>query len=869
MSLHQGFALLWIGLLNATSVAWAADQDLDGVDDDFDNCIEIRNRGQLDSDDDGYGNACDPDLNGDLKVDFADLSQLKAAFFTAPGTSGWDATADLNGDLKIDFADLSILRGFFFGAPGPSADVCTPQPAGIVREDGRFLEPMPRVALRKAITKFQRTDPDAAFSFFNCEIDSFATTPKETIPDYARDVLTSMGGSTDPVPPALMAAPTDLARAGQDLDAPKNQASRFPLLFEPENPKPPPENERFDAVENDPSPTKPAEIVRTRPARFLDGVPEDYRPPRDEAQKRNAPVAMAIASAFMARFGELFKMPRNAAGGADLSSLTGMQYSEGKYYRRLRFDGQMLGKLPVLYGQTVIQLDHNWNVINISRQLMTPGKLSVPPDTTVDQAAAEKAALAAAGKTSGEPITRWSIVASKIHVDVIRRLNVWRVDLVIPEDPEFDLTVLVDADTARVLNVSDNVTAYTDARTRRWAYSNGDLGSGAFQVTSNGIYTRDDNSLEHDFFYLMTDERGGGNFGQFTCTSTPRNSLWRPLAYNTTNGTNSFIRHTHRSARDFNIWSPAASSGSFAESHTYFWARKFILWLRPTLSHLGVLSSNVSNYKRFAFIINSCSDDYYASSSLPVATQHNLGESLYKIRIREECKSTNANCFASDYDDGGSSFVTCEGNGCVGTPSVIHHEMNHFVMGQYFGISSGLDCGGGNQGKFLHEGMLGSVAPQAFWHYYYGVGFNPSNSRLFTKSAVRGRVHANTSTRLDLSDYWCVDNTSGQGPYEAGRVPGQPMWEIYHGKRADGNSLTNILRPADDLTFLNLSYWAADLVQASTYKDRYEMANRWMQLSINNLGFSSNAQKEQLRDQWCDTWEHHELGGFINAAYCP
>jgi hypothetical protein len=36
-------------------------------------------------------------------------------FFTS------DPDADLNGDLKVDFADLAIQKQMFFGPPGPSA----------------------------------------------------------------------------------------------------------------------------------------------------------------------------------------------------------------------------------------------------------------------------------------------------------------------------------------------------------------------------------------------------------------------------------------------------------------------------------------------------------------------------------------------------------------------------------------------------------------------------------------------------------------------------------------------------------------------------------------------------------------------------
>ncbi len=861
------FLFSFAAMLSLTVARAGPDTDGDGVADDVDNCIEHFNPDQIDTDDDGFGNRCDPDLNNDFAVNFADLPILKAAFFATPDVPEWNPEADFNGDDRINFGDLGIFQNFVFGPPGPSGDFCQPQAAGVVREDDTFAEPVPRVALRDAIADLQRTDPDAVFSFFNCEVDSFSTTPKDTIPDYARDVLMSLGLPVVPVTPERMLQPTDLPKPGQDLDSSASQIAMFPLLAEQTDPQPPPDGEPLDPLENDPSPTTPLEINRTRPPTFIEPPPDDYLPPDDDAQDRNAPAAMPILAAFLAEFGEVFRLPRDPSGMADISFLTGMQYSEGKFFRRLSFDGQMLGGLPVMDGRTLVQFDHNWNVINISRQLMTPGKLPIPAVQPIDVAVAESRARAAAETATGEPAGNWTIQLAQVVADPIRRRQLWQVDLFVLPTPALELTVLLDAQTGQVVNVSDNTLAYTDAKVRRWAYSGGNIGTGAFQVNSNGIYTRDDNTLEHDFFYMVTDERGGGAFGEFPCNQTPNTTFYRIFAYGTTSGTNGFIRHTHRTARDFNIWSPAASSGSFVEGHSYFWMRKFMLWVRPTLHHLGVLSNNVSNYKRFTLIINECSDNWYATSNYPIATQHNIGESLYKIRFREDCRSTNAFCEPDDYDDSGSSFVTCEGNGCATTPSVMHHEANHFIMSQYFGVGSGLDCGSGNQGKFLHEGTLGSVTPQAFWHFYYGVGFNPPDSNLFTKSSVRGRVHSDIATRLDLSDWYCVNNTDE--PYKAGRVPGQPMWEIYHGKRADGNSLTNILRPSNDLTFLNLTYWAVDLVGASTWKDRYEMANRWMQLSINNLNFASAAQKATLRAQWCATWEHHELGTYINNAYCP
>jgi hypothetical protein len=96
----------------------AEDSDDDGVPDRTDNCTLQANPLQRDSDGDGFGNRCDPDLNNDKRIDFADLAELKNLFFSS------DENADLNGDFKVDFADLAILKALFFGQPGPSC--CNP-----------------------------------------------------------------------------------------------------------------------------------------------------------------------------------------------------------------------------------------------------------------------------------------------------------------------------------------------------------------------------------------------------------------------------------------------------------------------------------------------------------------------------------------------------------------------------------------------------------------------------------------------------------------------------------------------------------------------------------------------------------------------
>ena len=89
-----------------------ADADLDAVDDARDNCPLVANADQRDTDQDGFGNACDPDLNNDGVVNVIDLGLLRSVFFTA------DPLADFDGDGLVNVVDLGILRSYFFGPPG-------------------------------------------------------------------------------------------------------------------------------------------------------------------------------------------------------------------------------------------------------------------------------------------------------------------------------------------------------------------------------------------------------------------------------------------------------------------------------------------------------------------------------------------------------------------------------------------------------------------------------------------------------------------------------------------------------------------------------------------------------------------------------
>ena len=109
------------------SGAFTADRDRDGVPDAEDNCLLEPNPPQRDTDQDGYGNRCDPDVNNDGQVltswgqiyprgDRGDLEELVLTARSGPH----DPNHDLDGDGVVDDRDLALAQLWLFRGPGPS-----------------------------------------------------------------------------------------------------------------------------------------------------------------------------------------------------------------------------------------------------------------------------------------------------------------------------------------------------------------------------------------------------------------------------------------------------------------------------------------------------------------------------------------------------------------------------------------------------------------------------------------------------------------------------------------------------------------------------------------------------------------------------
>lgn len=96
------------------------DLEDDGVLDPEDNCLLAANFDQCDGDRDGFGSACDADVNNDGGVGLDDLSQIEAAMRSI----STDPVLDLNCDGAVGMDDVGIAARAQDEIPGPSGLPC-------------------------------------------------------------------------------------------------------------------------------------------------------------------------------------------------------------------------------------------------------------------------------------------------------------------------------------------------------------------------------------------------------------------------------------------------------------------------------------------------------------------------------------------------------------------------------------------------------------------------------------------------------------------------------------------------------------------------------------------------------------------------
>ena len=111
--------LAMIGLLSWGTPAFAEDSvdlDLDGIGDRLDNCSEVSNPEQDDTDLDDCGNLCDSDYDQSGATGFGDFGFFKSCFGeNNPLCNHTEPVTD-----TVGFGDLGFFLSSFGTVPGPS-----------------------------------------------------------------------------------------------------------------------------------------------------------------------------------------------------------------------------------------------------------------------------------------------------------------------------------------------------------------------------------------------------------------------------------------------------------------------------------------------------------------------------------------------------------------------------------------------------------------------------------------------------------------------------------------------------------------------------------------------------------------------------
>ena len=121
----RGLTLLMTLAAGVAGAQSTGDRDGDGVLDTLDNCVEVPNGAasggnQVDSDGDGFGNACDPDYDNNGIVSTTDFGVFYDAFIGASA----NLATDHDGNGSTSTTDFAAFAARFGSVPGPSGLAC-------------------------------------------------------------------------------------------------------------------------------------------------------------------------------------------------------------------------------------------------------------------------------------------------------------------------------------------------------------------------------------------------------------------------------------------------------------------------------------------------------------------------------------------------------------------------------------------------------------------------------------------------------------------------------------------------------------------------------------------------------------------------
>lgn len=138
MALVAGFCFL-VGLPLAATAGptpgGPSAADGDGIENFFDNCLNVGNPDQKDFDHDGCGNLCDSDANNDGVVNASDFTLFKSSYLksdngAAPDDPGYNANFDATCEGIVNASDFTIFKANYLKVTGPSGMPSTQRTGG-------------------------------------------------------------------------------------------------------------------------------------------------------------------------------------------------------------------------------------------------------------------------------------------------------------------------------------------------------------------------------------------------------------------------------------------------------------------------------------------------------------------------------------------------------------------------------------------------------------------------------------------------------------------------------------------------------------------------------------------------------------------
>lgn len=732
------------------------------------------------------------------------------------------------------------------------------------RENFTDLKRLPPTQITSAISLFQeQQDERAYFSLIDGHVSVFATRPSTTVPAYAEPILKAAGLlTTQPYPSANIVdfvADGNAETEGQVTDSLDGQEGNSEFDFETQ-------------------------------------------------WEKERPIALQVLIAFLRENAVLFEItPEQLQQGLPMLKIS--DYKVNRFFRELTGYQEYKG-IPVHDGKTLIRFDHNWNVVFISRMLITPEKNRIPSDPKISPDEAKILALKRAEELqigSGitiegsptllvEPLTQ-NLLWFVRFIDEAQGLRLGDMQVNALNGEIIHYVPLVahqpgDGNNPGPFPLPPIPPLYTNATALAWRYLGGSYT--APQQVKYKLYSIGADFLQDKYFSLFNDEVGQGN--QAKCLGFGK---YRPGAYGPDTG--DYIAPTHAQDMTF-VEQPDALSGTFAESHTFVWAQRYFRWIEKSLTDVGALiyvtknGLDLTNYHPIQIVVNSCSD---GTVTIPKAgqgsppspqTENNLGEkNAVWISLGEQCRTSTLSdtpptggagdigkCFPKHLLER-SSHITCEGGGCYRAPGTLSHELNHATLMQFFQIYGTNQCGAKEQELgYIHEGVLGFLIPNMFNHHYNNIGYaaTPAENYYFSP----GKPHSSLFNKLTKNSYPCNDtDISNTGPsYLGGHTVGQALWEIYHGKifvekwdsdpQSDSSQILSgelqvTWRVTKTRDFLDILYTALKATAAADKQNRQTFAEQFM-IAMKSM---SAAPTEALA-MYCGAFGHH--GYFIDQALC-